>query len=167
MAMHQAVQTKVLIDFLDSYGLSDVVERRLDGWKPAESYLTPPGTKHDDAKEITGDWSVRAGFGGTSLVFTILSGNTFAVTFRTHGCLGMWTLSRTATLEDGVIQLNKAVEPYFGDPFDRLFFVEFSGYLALIPAGSVEWAQRLYESGLHGSRGWIHNLSYRKRPAKL
>lgn len=150
--------------FYDVFGRSDYMDAKLGEWKPAKSYLTPSGTKHDVAADLAGAWNLsQGGMSGATLIFTKAKDDTFRVKFTTRGCLSAWKLQRTATLEDGIVTLNKAVESYSPATFDRLFFVKLHGVPTLIPAGSVERARELSEKGSFNFDSWIDYLSYNKQ----
>jgi hypothetical protein len=142
---------------LNTFDQSDYMEKKLAEWKPAESYAVPKGTLVTDTDELVGEWHVSTGFDGTTVTFAEPVRGEMYVKFSTGGCLGMWTLHRTATLKDGVVQLNRAVEAYCRDPYDRWFLVKSNDVLWLVPAGTVE----------KNKGGWSDFHALRKRPAKV
>jgi hypothetical protein len=140
----------------NGFDQSSYMEKRLAEWKPAESYVVPSGTLVSDPKELVGEWHVSSGFEGTAVTFAEPVRGEMYVKFETGGCLSMWTLHRTATLKDGVVQLNRAVEAYCRGPYDRWFLVKSNDVLSLVPAGTVE----------KNRGGWSEFHALRKRPAK-
>lgn len=159
-----AVQANVLqdVDLLDQ---RDYMERRLAKWQPAASYLVPEGTPQSDTKELVGEWRVR--YEGTSVTFGAPAEGTMPVFFRTGGCLASWTLKRTAVLKDGVVQLNKAVQSYCGEPYDRYYFVKRGHALWLVPAGTLEQGIELVEKAKAGTtESWFEYFSLQKSPVR-
>ncbi len=158
-----ALQTTQIQD-MGGFDQSSYMEKRLAGWKPAATYHCPTGVPQSDAQSLVGEWHVGGGFEGTTVSFGGPDAGVFPVTFRTGGCLGMWTLKRTATLKDGVVLLNKAVEKYCGEPYDRYFFVKKGEVLWLVPAGSTERGKELAEQCKYGSAAtWFEYFSLQKK----
>jgi hypothetical protein len=148
----------------DGFDQSSYMEKRLLEWKPAASYLAPSGLPQSDPQRLVGEWCTSMGWDGTSVTFLAPKEGASEVTFTTGGCLGKWTLKRAATLKDGLVRLDKAVQSYCGKPYDRFFFLLRNGELCLVPAGAVEQAQDLgnaYPAG--GADKWIEYDTLRKR----
>jgi hypothetical protein len=141
------------------------MERTLAKWEPAASYLVPEGTRQSDPMALVGEW--RARYEGTTVTFGAPVDGTMPVFFRTWGCLASWTLRRTATLKDGLVQLNKAVQSYCGEPYDRYFFVKKGETLWLAPAGTLEQGLELVEKAKAGSKeSWFEFFSLQKSPPR-
>ncbi len=162
-----ALQTTATQD-LGGFDQSSYMEKRLAEWKPAETYIRPTGAPQSDAQSLVGEWHVGGGFESTTVTFGGPNAGVFPVTFRTGGCLGMWTLKRTATLKDGVVMLNKAVEKYCGEPYDRYFFVKKGEVLWLVPTGTTERGKELFEQSKYGSaETWFEYFSLQKNPIRV
>jgi hypothetical protein len=147
----------------DGFDQSAYVEKRLSEWKPAERYAVPAGALQSDAQALVGEWTAHRGFDGTTMTFFAPVDGRFKVRFFSGGCLGAWTLHRTAILKDGVVYLDKPVQPYCAEPYDRLFFVRAKDGLRLVPGGAMEEAQALVDHYKSGSvENWIEFFSLTK-----
>lgn len=114
------------------------VEREIDAWSPRKTYIRPAGRAESDFTLISGTWKTRVRMESTMLTFEPMDRGVYKVTFSTAGCLSRWASSRTATVADGAVQLNRAVQTYDGLIFDRLFLLHRNGHLELVPAGGIE-----------------------------
>lgn len=138
-------------------------EERMAKWRPASSYNVPQGLPQSEPKALVGRW--QHGMGGASLTIQNLSLGRLHVHFSTSGCLGAWSAERTATLEGGVLRLNRGIEPYGGVTCDRFFVMKRNGTIQLIPAGAQEEARELGGNKAESIEHWIDNLSYSKAAA--
>ena len=107
--------------------------------------------------DLSGVWSISGELDGSRLEIEEAEGESWAVGFKTWGCLMDWNMLRSGTIRDGALQLDGPVVTYSpGEPFSVLFMAEIESRKVLVPSGYAVILNRL--AGFEGCEG----LSMRK-----
>lgn len=119
---------------------SEAAEARLRaGFDAAAEYAVLPARgRLVDGVALQGTWQSPGGYDSTSLTFQSSGQGSYSVQFSTAGCLGAWELSREATYEGSVVQLNLPVLEYLPGEYTRLYTISYRGEIHLIATARVE-----------------------------
>ena len=99
----------------------EMIEKELAHWKPGKQNQAVPTRQ---LACVVGDPSgVWLSDEGSKIKLFPLGHNQYRVLFATRGCLGNWTLERTATYGNGILLLNRPVMEYCPATYNRLFTI--------------------------------------------
>lgn len=127
------------------------LERRAEQWQPKSFAVLADRAILSPQVDLSGTWSCRHRRDDTTFTFSPRRDGRFEVDFTTGGCLGSCRLERIATVDQGVIRLDRAVAEYLPRTYDRLYAIRLDGTDYLLPepsvpefereraAGSVQW----------------------------
>jgi hypothetical protein len=138
------------------------LEKRARNFKPTFiDKLTSESMVVPDAR-VVGSWTCRHRLNRSTFTFSKRNDGQLDVEFVTSGCLGGCNLSRIASMDGGVIQLNLAVAEYVPRTYDRLYVIRLDGTEYLLPAHALSDFERQLDTG---SDGWEWYLFRRDNEA--
>lgn len=110
------------------------LEKRLAEWTPQPyDRDVPMAAIRDPQIDVEGHWFADSTYTVSKMRISMLPSEHYAVELSTRGCLSNWELKRTAVFYDGILFLDKPVQDYGLDTFDRLFAVRLDGQACLLP----------------------------------
>jgi hypothetical protein len=112
----------------DIRDMSATVEEDLRKWKPTKTdRAAPPSSLLKPSMDISGTWRVSRGFYHSTLWIRRLGSSSYAVSFKSDGCMSGWSLKRTGTFSNGIVVLDRPVKDYPSSTYARLFAVRLKG----------------------------------------
>jgi hypothetical protein len=127
-------------------------ETQLQNWKadPQNEYV-PDKSLISSQIDISGHWAIQRGLDASELKIVPQGKDSFAVEFYTSGCLDRWLLHRTATFKNGLLELDRPVDPYGGKPYDKLYAIRLRGRDYLLPSTQRLWKIKPQDANFLGS----------------
>jgi len=114
------------------------LERRAQNWTPTIVPALADQSLLATDVELAGKWSNHHRLTRSSFAFSKTSDRGYDADFITGGCLGGCRLSRTASVQNGVVTLDRAVAEYILRTYNTLYAVRIDGQEYQVPAYGIQ-----------------------------